>query len=310
MKNKNDFRKPLLVAGNRPQYIKAETLLTKMDAVYVNTGQHYGKMADSFIKTKPDYNLEVGSNTPTRQLAEMLLKLTEVYENEKPSVVFVIGDTNTTLAAALVANQMNIPLVHVEAGLRSYENMPEEHNRVIVDHISDLLFCPTRTAVVNLKKEGIVKGVYQTGDVLEELIRGEWKPNGYRLATIHRQANVDNRESLENLLKKIQGCVLPLHPRTKKRIEEFNLSTDGIKIIEPVGFEEMLELERHAEEILTDSGGVQREAYLLGVPCTVLRGTTEWEELKTGKPDLLGHDASSKIIKIVNDYLGCGQNER
>jgi UDP-N-acetylglucosamine 2-epimerase len=293
-----------LIAGNRPQYIKAEIILKKLKCTYIDTGQHYGNMASPFIKTKPNYSLKVDNS----RLISLMSPLYDLLSELRPQLVVVIGDTNTTLAGALVANELHIPIAHIESGLRSYEDMPEESNRVMVDHISKYHFCPTKSAIENLAKEGIYSEVYASGDVMAEVISGTWEPEDYILATIHRQANVDKKDKLENVLNTIktlypgEHIVWPMHPRTAKMIKEFGLDTGEIDVIEPVNFEEMIELERHAKSIVTDSGGVMREAYLLGVPFIVLRNNTEWEELKSGERGLLGSDASDRIKNILEDY--------
>ena len=291
----------MLIAGCRPQYIKAEVILSKLKCTYIDTGQHYGSMASPFIKTKPDYSLNVKGS----QLKDLIPPLTDLLNKLKPSLVIVIGDTNTTLAGALVAKELKIPIAHVESGLRCYEDIPEESNRVIVDHISEYHFCPTRASIVNLENEGITRGVYPTGDVMAEIIKGTHEPSGYVLATIHRQGNVDTKTRLQEVVTLLQALkekvVWPLHPRTKKMLEKFQIDTVGLTIIDPVGFEEMIELERKADRIITDSGGVMREAYLLGVPFLVLRNNTEWEELKSGQKGLLGSNASDKIAKILEE---------
>ena len=307
--------KILTIVGNRPQFIKLSALSSKLREFATETicytGQHYSQnMSEIFFQEfgiVPDYSLGVKETLPGKQISKMIIKIEQVILKEKPNLVLVYGDTNSTLAGAMAAYNQRVPIGHIEAGLRCYDkSMPEENNRVLVDHLSTYLFCPTKTSIENLEKEGITSGVYQTGDVMVDLVKGNREPQDYTLATIHRQSNVDDKKRLQallDMLNTLNRVILPLHPRTKKMIKSFGLKTGKIELIEPVSFHEMLELERHATEIITDSGGVQREAYLLGVPCLVLRNTTEWEELKTGDKGLLGNNASEKIARIIKGAL-------
>jgi UDP-N-acetylglucosamine 2-epimerase len=297
------------IIGNRPQIVKLSALHKELkNDIIIYTGQHYDRnMCDVFFEEFglcPDYSLGIKETLPGKQIAKMIIRLEEVLIKEKPDLVLVYGDTNSTLSGAMAAYNRQIPIGHIEAGLRCYDKtMPEENNRVIVDHLSTYLFCPTVSSVENLSKEGIVKNVYLTGDVMADLVKGEREEGDYVLATIHRQTNVDNKQRLEEIISMLRvypRVVLPIHPRTKKRINEFGIKTGEIEIVPPVSFHEMLDLERKAQLIITDSGGVQREAYLLGVPCVVLRERTEWEELKSHKKGLLGENASKKIAEIIN----------
>jgi UDP-N-acetylglucosamine 2-epimerase len=255
----------------------------------------------------------------------MLIEIEKIMLKENPDLVIVYGDTNSTLAGALAASKLHIKLAHVEAGLRSFnKRMPEEINRVLTDHVSDILFCPTQTAVENLKNEGITNGVYLVGDVMFDALvhfskisdmksnileRLNIKPKEYYLATIHRAENTDNYERLKNILtafsKMDEIVVFPIHPRTRKMINYYGLNdlleNDNVKVIDPVGYLDMLKLEKNAKAILTDSGGVQKEAFWLKVPCITLRDETEWvETVNLGWNRLVGSDVE-KILEAVRD---------
>lgn len=303
--------KILTVAGTRPQLVKigavSRKLREKFTEVLVNTGQHYdynmaGVFFDELKIPKPDYDLGVGSGSHGKQTGEMMIKLEEVFDIEKPDVVLVYGDTNSTLAGALVAAKRLIPLIHIEAGLRSYNKaMPEEQNRILTDNLSDLLFIPSDVAENNLNKEGISNGIYNVGDVMMDAVLynsnlAEEQYNlsdfgleskQYILGTIHRAENTNDIEKLKAILEsfaKLDKVVyLPLHPRTRKLINEYGINeivdtSNNIKIVEPISYLEMLLLEKNAFAIVTDSGGVQKEAYFAKVPCITLRDQTEWTE--------------------------------
>jgi UDP-GlcNAc3NAcA epimerase len=300
--------KILTVVGARPQFVKAaavsHALRENHTEVLVHTGQHYDPhMSEVFFREldipEPDYNLEVGSAGHSVQTGEMLIRLEPIFLQEKPDWVLVYGDTNSTLAGALVASKLHIPVAHVEAGLRSFNRgMPEEINRILTDHISQLLFCPGQKAVDNLKLEGVTSGVYVVGDVMYDAVLRhseaaakkstilnllELKLKQYLLATVHRAANVDDPNTLLNLLETFallgETVVFPVHPRTRKVIQTTGfLPGPNIILIEPVGYLDMLWLEQNARMILTDSGGVQKEAYWVGTPCVTLRTETEWVE--------------------------------
>lgn len=301
------------VVGARPQFIKAAPVGKALRAaghteILVHTGQHYDDgMSAVFFREleipEPDYNLGVGSGPHGWQTGQMLMRIEEVLLDEKPDWVLVYGDTNSTLAGALAACKLRIPLAHVEAGLRSFNReMPEEHNRVLTDHCSDLLFCPTQTAVDNLAREGIIQGVHFVGDTMydavlqfAEVARQRstilrdmgLKPKSYLLATVHRPYNTDNAKNLRSIMAAFaeidEPIIFPVHPRTRQKMAEFGLGNPEFKIqnpklIEPVGYLDMLMLEQNARLILTDSGGMQKEAYFFGVPCVTLRPETEWVE--------------------------------
>lgn len=311
--------KIMSVVGARPQFIKAapvSRVLRRQHAeVLVHTGQHYDdNMSDVFFREldipEPDINLGVGSGPHGAQTGGMMAGLEKVALEVKPDWVLVYGDTNSTLAAALVAAKLHIPLAHVEAGLRSFDRrMPEEINRVLADHVSDLLLCPTEGAVRNLTREGIERGVHLVGDVMYDAFLfnldtarkrdGVAKklglaPGSFALATLHRAENTDDAERLRSILHGIDRSglevVLPLHPRTRARLE--GPPPARIRVLDPVGYLDMLALEEAAAVIVTDSGGVQKEAYFLGKPCVTLRDSTEWTEtVEAGWNVLAGWDA-------------------
>jgi len=318
--------KILSIVGARPQFIKAAPLSRKLREscreVLVHTGQHYDdNMSAAFFKElsipAPDYHLGIGSGRHGMQTGAMLTRIEELLLNERPDWVLVYGDTNSTLAGALAACKLPIPLAHVEAGLRSFNRkMPEESNRILTDHCSDLLFCPSQAAVDNLGREGLTEGVHLVGDIMFDAVLQfseianqcstilqslNVRPREYLLATVHRPGNTDVAPNLRNILDAFLGInepiLFPIHPRTRKRIAEFENMPDlqnptgKVKLIEPVGYMDMLILERNARLILTDSGGMQKEAYWLGVPCVTLREETEWvETVEAGWNTLVGAD--------------------
>ena len=327
--------KVVSVVGARPQFIKAAPVGKSLRAaghteILVHTGQHYDdEMSVVFFRDlevpEPDYNLGVGSGSHGWQTGQMLIRIEEVLLREKPDWVLVYGDTNSTLAGALAACKLRIPLAHVEAGLRSSNReMPEEVNRVLTDHCSDLLFCPTKTAVRNLAREGITEGVHLVGDTMydavlqfAEIARQRstilqdlgLRPKGYLLATVHRPYNADNPENLRNILAAFaeigEPIIFPAHPRTRQRIAEFSLNNP--KLIDPVGYLDMLVLEKYARLILTDSGGMQKEAYFFGVPCVTLREETEWAEtVEAGWNMLVGAD-EERIVEAVREFQPAGR---
>ena len=321
-----------------------------LDHFVLHTGQHYSYEMDRVffeqLELPPaEYNLDAGSGTHADQTGRIMSGIEKVLMKTEPDVVLVQGDTNTVLAGALAASKLHIKVGHVEAGLRSYDrSMPEEINRIVADHISDYLFAPTKNSRGNLRKEGIpnekisvtgntiVDSVYQNReiadrkvDVLKDL---GLKPREYFLVTAHRAENVDNRSRLKEILKGLElikkeyglPVIFPMHPRTRKMVNEFGLELDGIRAIEPVGFLEFLQLEANARLALTDSGGVQEETCILGVPCVTLRENTERPETLEVKSNLLsGADAdrllkgAKQMIKKANDWknpFGDGQSSR
>ena len=329
--------KILTIVGARPQFIKAASLsrylknITDIKEIILHTGQHYDdNMSDDFFSELdiplPDYNLQVGSDTPARQTGKMMMGIEDIVLKEWPDFILIYGDTNSTIAGALVGAKLHIPIVHIEAGLRSYDRkMPEEINRVVSDKISTLLFCPTQTAVNNLKKEGIIGGVYNVGDIMFEtylyyknkaqknstiLNKLNIKSKEFILCTIHRASNTDNTENLKNIFIGLTDSkeliILPLHPRTKKKINQ-NESLkkyigQNIRIIDPIGYFDMICLEANAKKIVTDSGGVQKEAYFNKIPCITLRKNTEWvETIEQGVNQLVGVDPG-KIKESINNF--------
>jgi UDP-N-acetylglucosamine 2-epimerase len=339
--------KIVTIVGARPQFIKAATVSraiqkfnkrkSQIQEIWIHTGQHYDYLMDKVFfeeleLPRPDYHLGVGSGSHGRQTGMMFERIEAVLVKEKPEVVVVYGDTNSTLSGALSAAKLNIPVAHVEAGLRSFNRtMPEEINRLLTDHLSTFLFCPTDQAVRNLLREGIKDGkgkiVKKVGDVMYDSIlyylkllerkstilkdlgfntSHESRVTSYYLATLHRAENTDDPKRLESILKALNEIgrntpvVLPLHPRTKKMIETYHLFSEfkNIKFIEPVSYLNMLQLEKNAKAILTDSGGIQKEAYWLRVPCFTLRDETEWTEtIKSGWNVLTG----TGVQRIVNE---------
>ena len=339
--------KIISIVGARPQFVKAAPLSKELRKnfreILLHTGQHYDhNMSPIFFKElsipKPDYNLSIGSGSHGEQTGKMLEAIEQILLKEEPNRVLVYGDTNSTLAGALAAVKLNIPIAHVEAGLRSYNReMPEEINRVIVDHLSDLLFCPTETAVSNLKLEGITRGVFNTGDIMLDSLSSSLKAaqrksrtleklnlksKTYLYATVHRPENTDNRRNLKNILDAFgesdKTIVFPVHPRTQRMIKEFKLKTPkNIRMISPVGYLDSLQLQVSAKKVLTDSGGIQKEAYVLKVPCITLRTETEWKEtVKDGWNVVVGAN-KEKIIDSIknfsprgkqNNYFGTGDS--
>ncbi|MFX0205716.1 MAG: non-hydrolyzing UDP-N-acetylglucosamine 2-epimerase [Candidatus Hodarchaeota archaeon] len=321
------------IIGTRPQFIKAAALSPELrkdtNEVLIHTGQHYDyEMNQAFFDAlnipKPNYNLGIGSGSHGRQTGLMLTAIEEVLMKESPDMVLVYGDTNSTLAGALAASKLNISIAHVEAGLRSYNrSMPEEINRILVDHLSNLLFAPTKKSVENLKKEGIEKGIHLVGDVMYDIaLRSQsiakmnniseklkLEKKSYILATIHRPANTDNDVNLRNILESLYECgksvVFPIHPRTIKAIKKFGLpfsSNEGnVKFINPVNYIEFLKLLMDANKVVTDSGGVQKEAYFFRIPCITLRDETEWyETVEKGWNILVGARKDAIIDAIKN----------
>lgn len=335
------------IVGARPQFIKLAPILRAIEhhsrgspscplqEVLIHTGQHYDyEMSQVFFEElglkAPDYHLGVGSGSHGYQTGEILKRVEEVLLREKPDLVMVYGDTNSTLAGALAAAKLHIPVAHVEAGLRSFNRkMPEEINRVLTDHLSSLLFCPTQTAVENLQREGIAAGVHLVGDVmydaaLQYLTLAERKsrilerlglePKSYVLATVHRAENTDDPERLQGIFSGLEAIaraglpvILPLHPRTRKQVEALGLSPEGVRVLEPVSYLDMLLLEKNAKVILTDSGGVQKEAFFFRVPCATLREETEWvETVEAGWNTLVGCDPEKIAQAALNARLGEG----
>jgi UDP-GlcNAc3NAcA epimerase len=352
--------KIVTIVGARPQFIKSAPVSRELrkenKEILVHTGQHYDdNMSAVFFGElnipKPDYNLGVGSASHGKQTADMLVSIENVLLDEEPDWVIVYGDTNSTIAGSLAASKLHIPIIHIEAGLRSYNRkMPEEINRVLTDNISTILSCPTKTAVDNLKAEGL-KNIYDNGKLLQESDISQLKydknnplvintgdvmydavlynkklaeeksmilndldldEKNYYLATVHRAENTDNRDHLKSIFEKFsqlsKKVVLPIHPRTSNKLKKYNLEKlldhANIKIIDPIGYLDMLSLISKADRVLTDSGGVQKEAFMLGTPCITLRNETEWvETIEYGKNVLAGLGAKKLDISFeFNDY--------
>lgn len=325
-------RKIVTILGARPQFIKAAALSVVLkesfEEVLVHTGQHYdSNMSDVFFEelkiSKPEYHLNIGSGSHGEMTGEMLIEIEKVLETEKPDFVLVYGDTNSTLAGALAASKMLIPVIHVEAGLRSFnKSMPEEQNRILTDHLSSLLFVPTQTAIENLEREGITKGVHLVGDVMYDgilrfaalareksfiLNKLNLQEKEFILCTIHRAENTNNANHLKAVFEALnesgEHIVLPLHPRTLKYMSDYGIKTsENILIIEPVGYLDMVRLEDAAKKIVTDSGGVQKEAFFLGVPCVTLRGETEWVETVEDGWNILVGTSKTRILEAITSF--------
>ncbi|AGA32394.1 UDP-N-acetylglucosamine 2-epimerase [Thioalkalivibrio nitratireducens DSM 14787] len=347
----------LTVVGARPQFIKAAAVARALEPaiaekrvrhVLVHTGQHYDQnMSELFFEQldipRADINLGIGGGGHGRMTGAMLEQLEPLIEQHRPDWVLTYGDTNSTLAAGLAAAKLHRPVAHVEAGLRSFNRrMPEEINRVLVDHLSDRLFCPTTAAVDNLSQEGIREGVHLVGDVMYDValfyrdraasrsLRARFglEVGGYFLSTCHRAENTDDPSRLRGIFAGLAlaareaPVVLPLHPRTRARMAEFGVKPDpGVHLIEPVGYLEMLDLEAHARAILTDSGGIQKEAYFYGVPCITLRTETEWVETVSAGWNTLVDAHPERIAEAIEctsetrhrprpELYGCGDAAR
>ncbi len=304
--------KIITILGARPQFIKASVVSCALsnagiDETIIHTGQHFDSlMSDIFFQDldlpQPHYHLNIHSLNHGAMTGRMMEKIEEILLQNLPDWICVYGDTNSTLAGALVAAKLHIPLIHIEAGLRSFNRqMPEEINRVVTDHLSQLLFAPTPLAVECLQKEGIAEGVHLVGDVMKDAIlsyqakakqtseilaRHQLAPNNFYLATIHRPSNTDDSRRLSSILNSFTQLdlpvVFPIHPRTKAQIHQMDLNdyltTNSIIAIPPVSYLDMLMLESSCQAVITDSGGIQKEAYILGRPCFTLREETEWKE--------------------------------
>lgn len=342
----------MTVVGARPQFVKAAVLSRAfarhrpdIEEVLVHTGQHYdANMSDVFFTEmeipRPDHNLAVGGGTHGQNTGRMLERIEQLAIDLRPEWMVIYGDTDSTLAGALAAAKLHIPLAHVEAGLRSFNRrMPEEVNRVLADHVSDLLFVPTKAARANLLAEGIADSKIRVcGDVMHDAAlfyrdrarqpawaeEIELRPGEFALCTVHRAENTDVDENLMGIIEGFAGSklpiVLPLHPRTRKRMAERKLSwPDNVVVVDPVGYLEMVWLEVNCRLILTDSGGVQKEAYIHGKPCITLRRETEWVELvESGWNRLVGCDAreinnaivGASIPKERPEFYGDGDSAR
>ena len=325
------------IVGARPQFIKAAAVSRELrkrhKEILVHTGQHYDyEMSGIFFNglglPQPDVNLEVGSGSHGAQTAAMLAGIEDVLVAERPDYLLIYGDTNSTLAGALAASKLSVPIAHVEAGLRSFNRrMPEEINRVVADHLSELLLCPSDTAVRNLSAEGITRNVHLVGDVMldvlnwakqrlatqspEILKRLGLRKQHYFLATVHRSENTDDLARLSQILNAFNALnekvVFPVHPRARKMITGAGLRLAGhVQLIDPIGYLDMVALAGAARLVLTDSGGLQKEAYWLGVPCVTLRDETEWvETVEAGWNRLVGSD-SERIVEAAHSFAPNG----
>ena len=329
------------VVGARPQFIKAApvsaALRKQHQEVLIHTGQHYDDgLSAAFFRSlhipEPDYNLGVGSGPHGEQTGRMLIEIERVLLTDRPDAVLVYGDTNSTVAAALVAAKLHLPLAHVEAGLRSHNrHMPEEINRVVADHLSALLFCPTQTAVDNLAGEGIRAGVHLVGDVMYDVAlataqearqrdvvrRLGLAKKDYLLCTVHRPQNTDDPLNLREIVEALSGCgrrvVLPLHPRTRKFLEQHGLTGalgENVTVTEPLDYLDFQALLMEAAKVLTDSGGVQKEAYFFGIPCITFRDETEWiETVEDGWNVLVGAE-KQEILKAIAGFNPSGTKNK
>ncbi len=345
--------KVVTVLGARPQFIKAGSVSreiqrqvkvgTDIQEVIIHTGQHYdANMSDVFFNEmqipKPDYFLGIGGKSHGAMTGQMIEKVEEILLKEKPDWVMLYGDTNSTLAGAIAASKLHIKIAHVEAGLRSFNNsMPEEVNRILTDRISSVLFCPTQTAVDNLHNEGVElwkngAKIVKSGDVmydgalfyrdLAQVPLGLEGSGGFVLCTIHRAENTDDSSRLMDIMSAVneiareKQVILPMHPRTKKIIQESNYDTSNLTIIDPVGYLHMIWLIKNCSLVMTDSGGLQKEAFFFGKPCITLREETEWVELIEGGFNQLAGANKEKILTVYknmdfkdgnsNDMYGSG----
>jgi len=320
------------IVGARPQFIKLAPLSARLGDLHkefiVHTGQHYDyAMSEQIFNDlgmrKPDIHLEIGSGSQASQTGKMMISLEQAMLQQKPDVVIVFGDTNSTLAGALAAAKLNIPIIHIEAGLRSYNmHMPEEINRIATDHISKYLFAPTQTAMNILHTEGLGKRSYLTGDIMVDTIktnleialkkstiicRLKLEDADFNLLTLHRNYNVDDPAMLEHLLNELgqleEKIIFPVHPRTRKMLPVNYILPQNINMVDPQGYLDFIVLESHAKRILTDSGGIQKEAYILRKPCITLRTETEWVETVEEKWNLLISPANKNIASRIIDFV-------
>jgi len=326
------------IVGARPQFIKLAPLSARLGEhkeFIVHTGQHYDYamseqiFADLHIR-KPDIHLEIGSGSQAAQTGNMMMGLEAAMIEQKPDLVIVFGDTNSTLAGALAAAKLNIPVIHIEAGLRSYnKNMPEEINRIATDHISRYLFVPTQTAMSILRSEGLEKISYFTGDIMVDTMKNnleialqksdiisslKLEEKEYNLLTLHRHYNVDEPVILKHLLGQLEQLeekvIFPVHPRTKKMLRDIYYVPKNIEMTEPQGYLDFVALEYYSKRILTDSGGIQKEAYILRKPCITLRTETEWVETVEEKWNLLVNPSDNEIASKITHFAVPGMQNR
>jgi len=326
-----------IIVGTRPEIIKLSPIMReyrrrKADCITIHTGQHYSYLMDKIFFDElnlplPDYKLEIGSGTHAEQTARILTKTENIISKEEIDLVIVQGDTNTTLAGSLSAIKLSKRTAHIEAGLRSFDrSMPEEVNRIIADHISDLLFAPTETAKKNLLREGLANSrIFVTGNTIVDAVTQNLaiprkydvlkklglKSRKYCLITAHRQENVDNKTNLANILQTVDllrqklslPVIFPLHPRTAKRVKEFGFKINPESTINPLGFLDFLHLEANSKVIITDSGGIQEEACILKVPCVTIRNNTERPETIEVGANILAGTRPSKVMNCVKQMM-------
>lgn len=326
--------KIISIVGTRPQLIKLAPFSKEIRKLYLeiilDTGQHYDdEMASNFYLEfqipKPDYSLNIGSGTHAEQTGKMLIELERILTHERPNMAVVFGDTNSTLAGAIASKKLGIPLAHVEAGLRSFDrSMPEEINRIVADHLSDLLFCPNEDAKRNLAEEGVTEGIIISGDIMLDALnvtleaarkrsdildRLMLNKKGYQLLTCHRPANTDSEQNLANILSAIgesdEKTIFPMHPRTAKCLDAYGLRDrlpENLIITKPLSHMDIIWLVANAKRVLTDSGGLQKEAYILGVPCITLRDTTEWMDTVRVKWNVLVGARKENILRAIKEF--------
>jgi len=330
--------KIISIVGNRPQFIKLYPIIRAIKEpikhIIIHTGQHYDYNLDKIFFNDlkipdADYNLNIGSGSHCSQISEGIRRIESILIKENPDWVLVYGDTNSTLIGALASVKLQIRIAHIEAGLRSYDmTMPEETNRKITDICSTVLFCPTKIAIENLRKEGMISNAIQIGDVMYDAVLQfgalarerstilndlGLTPRRYLLATVHRPYNTDDPERLQSILEAFieigEPIVFSVHPRTRRCMAEFGLDNlptfqcSNVQLVEPVGYLDMLMLEQHARLILTDSGGVQKEAYFFAVPCVTLRPETEWVETVDAGSNVVVDTDQGRIVWAANDRV-------
>ncbi len=319
------------IVGARPQFIKLAPLSKGLAGIHeeiiVHTGQHYDyamseKIFIDLDIREPDIHLEINAGSVMSQITQMMLMLDSAMVKFKPDLIIVFGDTNSTFAGAMAAAKLNIPIIHIEAGLRSYNrSMPEEINRVTTDHVSKYLFAPTETAVNILQKEGLGKNSFFTGDIMVDTMKNnleialskstiiadfKLENTPFNLLTLHRNYNVDDTKILEHILNELgqldEKIIFPVHPRTQKMLAENYKVPANIKMIDPQGYLDFISLENFANRIITDSGGIQKEAYILKKPCITLRTETEWVETVAEKWNLLINPAEKQLACKINSF--------
>jgi len=319
------------IVGARPNFIKlapiSKEIRKKYNEVIIHTGQHYDdKMSGVFFKDmnipSPNYNLNIQESTPGKQIGKMLIGIEEVLLKENPDIVIVFGDTNSTLAGAIIASKLNIPVAHIEAGCRSYDmSMQEEQNRIMVDHISKFLYAPTSSAARILLDESVEGSIYDYGDVSVDILHSlEYKtlPSNFILVTIHRPINADSHATMNKILSALNeseyDVIFPVHPRTNKVLEKYNLKEkySNIKYVDPMDYTNMISHIKSAHMVITDSGGVQKESYILRTPCITLRSTTEWiETVQTGWNTLVVQITKQNLLNAIKNckkpsvYIDC-----